>query len=125
MSNPRYVTTHGKRILIETLDIPSTQAREAKHAKRRKEAFVMLPLQWAADVAKATKTSGALVWILLLHMAWKAKNQTFPLSNALLIRYGVARETKRRILIKLEATGRIKIEHRHKRPPIITLLASI
>jgi hypothetical protein len=103
MSNPRWVTAHGKRFLVETLETPGMQVREARRVKGRKEAFVMLPLQWAADAAKATRTPGAMVWILLLHMAWKAKSQTFPLSNTLLVRYGVARETKRRVLVRLEA----------------------
>jgi hypothetical protein len=37
-------------------------------------------------------------------------------------RYGVSREMKRRVLEKLEASGRIKIERRWKRNPIVTLL---
>jgi len=118
MINPRWVTTHGKRILIETLETPGMQAREAM----KQQQFVKLPLQWAADAAKATGTRGAMVWILLLHMAWKTKSTTFPLSNIMLARYGVSREMKRRVLEKLEASGRIKIERRWKRNPIVTLL---
>jgi hypothetical protein len=118
MINPRWVTTHGKRILIETLETPGMQAREAM----KQQQFVKVPLQWAADAAKATGTRGAMVWILLLHMAWKTKSTTFPLSNIMLARYGVSREMKRRVLEKLEAPGRIKIERRWKRNPIVTLL---
>jgi hypothetical protein len=95
-----------------------TRARDA----RKGQQFVKLPLQWAADAAKATGTRGAMVWILLLHMAWKTKSTTFPLSNAILARYGVSREMKRRVLEKLEAFGQIKIERRWKRNPIVTLL---
>jgi hypothetical protein len=62
------------------------------------------------------------VWILLLHMAWKTKSTTFALSNVMLAQYGVNREMKRRVLEKLEASGRIKIERRWKRNPIVTLL---
>jgi hypothetical protein len=114
---------HGKRIEIEDLDDPPhTKALVAKRARRQNDAFTLLPLQWAADTAKAARTPGAMVWILLVYMAWKAKSWTFPLSNTLLTQYGVARETKRRILTKLEAAGRIKIEHRHKRAPIVTLI---
>jgi hypothetical protein len=82
---------------------------------------VILPFA-AADATKATGTRGAIVWILLLHMAWKTKSTTFPLSNVMLARYGVSREMKRRVLEKLEASGRIKIERRWKRNPIVTLL---
>jgi hypothetical protein len=118
MTDPRWVIAHGKQILVETLETPSMKALEAtKHQQ-----FVKVPLQWAADVAKATGTRGAMVWILLLHMAWKTKSTTFPLSNVMLVRYGVSREIKRRVLEKLEASGQIKIERRRKRNPIVTLL---
>jgi hypothetical protein len=125
MINPRYVTAHGKRILIETLEMPGLQARQAKRTRRRQETFVMLPLEWVAETANAARTPGAVVWILLAYMAWKAKSQTFPLSNVLLVRYGVARETKRRVLIRLEAAGQIKIDRRRKQAPIITILRPI
>ena len=118
MIHPRWVTAHGKQILVETLETPSMKTREAvKHQQ-----FVKVPLQWAADAAKATGTCAAMVWILLLHMAWKTKSTTFPLSNVMLARYGVGREIKRRVLEKLETSGRIKIERRWKRNPIVTLL---
>jgi hypothetical protein len=118
MTHPRWVTAHGKQILVETLETPSMNALEPK----KHEQFVKLPLQWAADAAKATGTRSAMVWILLLHTAWKTKGTTFPLSNVMLARYGVSREMKRRVLKKLEASGRIKIERRLKRNPIVTLL---
>ena len=118
MSNPRFVDAHGKRILVETLDLPDRSARKTK----RKD-FTQLPLEWAADTAKAAGTPGAMVWILLLHMAWKEESTTFPLSNALLAKYGIQRETKRRILARLEASGQIKIERRYKQSPVVTLLA--
>ena len=118
MINPRWVTAHGKQIMVETLETPSVKALEA----RKHQQFVKVPLQWAADVAKATGTRGAMVWILLLHMAWKTKSTTFSLSNVMLARYGVSREMKRRVLERLEASGLIKIERRRKRNPIVTLL---
>jgi hypothetical protein len=118
MINPRWVTAHGKQILIEELEIPSMRARKGKQKE-----FTKLELQWAADTAKATGTPGAMVWIILCYMAWKTKSQTFALPNVLLARYGVNRETKRRTLERLEAAGRIKIQRRHKQSPIVTLLA--
>ena len=118
MTHPRWVTAHGKQILVETLESPIMKVGEAS----KQQQFVKVPLQWAADAAKATGTRGAMVWILLLHMAWKTKSTTFPLSNVILTRYGVSREMKRRVLEKLEASGWIKIERRWKRNPIVTLL---
>jgi hypothetical protein len=118
MTNPRWVTAHGKQFLVETLETSSMKAQEA----RKQQQFVKVPLQWAADAANVTGTRGAMVWILLLHMAWKTKNTTFSLSNVMLARYGVSREMKRRVLEKLEASGLIKIERRPKRNSIVTLL---
>jgi hypothetical protein len=118
MINPRWETAHGKQILVETLETPSMKALE----DRKHQQFAKVPLQWAADAAKTTGTRGAMVWILLLHMAWKTKSTTFPLSNVMLAQYGVSREMKRRVLEKLEASGWIKIERRWKRNPIVNLL---
>jgi hypothetical protein len=118
MSNPRYVAAHGKRILVETLETPGLKVREVS----RQEEFARVPLQWAAEVAKCTKTRRAMVWILLLHMAWKNRSTTFPLSNVILTRYGISREMKRRILEKLEAAGLIKVERQHGRAPVVTLV---
>jgi hypothetical protein len=117
MINPRWVMAHGKQILIETLDTPN-MARKGKQ-----EEFIKLELQWAADTAKAAGTPGAMVWIVLRYMAWKTKSPTFPLPNVMLTRYGISREIKRRVLTKLEAAGRIKIERRYKQSPLVTLLA--
>jgi hypothetical protein len=118
MINPHWVTAHGKPILVEELETPGMKIRKT----RKQQEFVKVPLQWAADAAEVTGTRGAVVWILLLYMAWKTKCLTFPLSNVMLARYGVSREIKRRALEKLEASGLIKIERRRKQSPIVTLL---
>jgi DNA-binding FadR family transcriptional regulator len=52
---------------------------------------------------------------IMLHMTWKTKSTTFPLSNVMLARYGVSRDMKRRVLEKMEASGLIKIKRRWKR----------
>jgi hypothetical protein len=121
MINPRWVTAHGERILIETLETPSTQARNAKKSKQQEE-FVMVPLQWAAAAAKDTNTRGAMVWIFLLYMAWKTKSPTFPLSNVALVKYGISRYIKLRILAELEAAGRITVQRQNGRATVVTLV---
>jgi hypothetical protein len=122
MNKPEWITdprAKGGGFWVTTLE-PShpTKVRAAKHEKK----FAILPLQWAADISEETGTRGAMVWILLRYMSWKTKSPTFPLSTALVNRYGIAKETKRRILTKLEAAGWVKIQHRHKQAPVITLL---
>jgi hypothetical protein len=119
MSNPRYVVAHGKRIFVETVDMPDRRARKTKQ-----EEFTLLQLEWAADTAKAARTPGAMVWILLCYTSWKTKSTTFPVSNMLLAKYGVSRFTKYRILENLEKAGRIKTQRVNKQALLVTLLVA-
>ena len=64
----------------------------------------------------------AMVATVLRYQAWKAKGKPFALSNALLARYGVHRNTKYRALTELEAAGLIRLERRGKQALRITLL---
>jgi hypothetical protein len=121
MSNPRWSVVHGKKIEIETVDTPSPAARAARKAKRQ-EPFAIVPLPWAAAIARETNSRRALVWIVLLYMSFKADSKTFPVSNAALARYGIGRYTKRRIFDKLEATGRMTIRQKTGCAPIVTLV---
>jgi hypothetical protein len=92
-------------------------------AKSKKDPFVRLPLWFAVEAAKATKTPAALVWVELVYQSWKAKSLTFPLSNGRLKKAGVSREIKRRALRDLERAGLIMVERRHGRAPRVTLVA--
>src|SRR5262245_41134232 len=102
-----YVIRQGKRIAVKTL---KTGAPPKRH---RTNSFAKVPLCWAAAAAKATKTPRAMVWVLLQHMAWQTKGTIFPLSNAVLAKYGSSREVKRRALAALESSGLILVERRH------------
>jgi hypothetical protein len=89
--------------------------------KSKKDAFVKVPLWWAAEAAKATRSPATLVLIDLLYRAWKAKGPTFPLPNMRLSKNGVSRKVKCRVLRDLEAAGLITIERRHGKTPLVTL----
>jgi hypothetical protein len=112
-----YVIRHGRKIAVETVEtnVKPTPRRQA-------EPFAKVPLEWAVKAAKATRTPQALVWVLLLRLAWQAKDKPFPFSNAALARCGVNREAKRRTLAALEAAGLVKVERQHGRSPIVTLV---
>jgi hypothetical protein len=112
-----YVTRQGRRIAVETVEtgvVPNGRRRQV-------DPFVQVPLRWAVAAARATKTPKALVWLVLLHEAWKAKGAPFSVSNARLARYGVSRETKRRALAQIEASGLSTVKRRHGRAPVVTL----
>jgi hypothetical protein len=74
----------------------------------------------AAAIARATKTPKAMVWILLLYEAWKAKGKPFTLSNVKLAQYGVNRERKRQVLAEMLAAGLITVHQQGKQSTIIT-----
>jgi hypothetical protein len=91
--------------------------------KSKKDAFVKVPLWWAAEAAKATHLPRMLVLIELLHRSWKAKSLTFPFPNGRLEKKGVGREAKRRVLRDLEAAGLITVDRRHGKTVWVTLVA--
>jgi len=91
-------------------------------AKSKKDAFVKMPLWFATEAAKATKTLKALVWVELLYRSWKAKSLTFPLPNGRLKKVGVSREAKRRALRDLEAAGLIRVERPSRKTIRVTLV---
>jgi hypothetical protein len=99
-----------------------TPGSRAKAKPRRRDRFVMVPLWWAEQAAKATRTPRALVWVWLLHLAWKTKGSTFPLPNAKLGTQGISPKVKRQTLRGLEAAGLIRVDWRAGKTPIVTLL---
>jgi len=112
----------GGRLLVQAIE---PTARQKKSAAKRQNEFARVPLQLAGEITKHTNTQSAMVWILLLYLAWKNKSATFPLSNTIVARYGVSREIKRRMLKKLETAGLIKVEWRPSKSPIVTLMSEL
>src|SRR5262245_49444337 len=91
-------------------------------ARKTADRFVKVPLWWAERAARATNTPKAFVWIWLLHLAWKAKHNTFPLPNEQLQDRRVNRKAKARALHQLEAAGLITVTRRGRKTPVVTLL---
>lgn len=90
--------------------------------RKSKDAFVKVPLWWAAEAAKATRMPRMLVLVELLYRSWKAKSLTFPLPNGTLEKKGVGREAKRRVLRDLEAAGLVTVDRCHNKAPLVTLV---
>jgi hypothetical protein len=87
-------------------------------AAKPKDQFVKVPLWWAAEAAKATRSPTTLVLIELLHRSWKAKS---PLPNGRLTKNGVSRKVKWRVLRDLEVAELITVKGRHGKTPLVTL----
>ena len=120
MSGVRYVISHGRRIAVETLETPAPVKR-----RKKAEPFAIVPLDLAAAMTEATNTRQALVCILLLYAAWKAKGKPFAFTNALLRQAKINRRVKYRALNALETAGLIKVDWHAGRSPIITLKGRI
>jgi hypothetical protein len=114
----RFVERDG--VIIEMA--VENDAAPAPKTRNKANDFARVPLDLAAGLAKATGTSSAVVWVLLIYLAWKTKSSTFTLSNEILKRYGVNRNAKYRVLARLEKAGFIQVERRGFRAPLITLL---
>jgi hypothetical protein len=122
MSNPRWVTAHGKRILVEDLD---TRAPSTKVRRLRSEAFVVVPLQLTARASAAMNSPQTMVWVWLLYRAWQTKSSSFTIPNTALIDYGVTRKVKYRVLRQLEIAGLITVERPPRKSPVVTLKAKV
>ena len=103
----------SQRAKNNVVDFPS------RHEKGKK--FVVISLDEAAEFAKAARTPGAMVWLLLFYMAWKEKSRTFTLSSELLARYGVNRWAKHRALARLAREGKIDISQSGHQSVVVTL----
>jgi hypothetical protein len=114
----KYTTRQGQRFEVETLETGIV----LKPRRNQTNSFAKVPLDWAGKAAKATRTPQAIILVVLLRKAWEAKGSPFPFTNAALVKYGVTREIKRRTLAALESAGLAKVERRHGRAPIVTLI---
>ncbi|SRR6266498_3154549 len=99
--------------------------KRAYKAPKVKDPFVKVPLWFAVEAAKATRTSGALVWIWLLYQGWRDRKSVgrdaVRMANAKLKSWGVSRNVKQRVLRDLERAGLIEIERRPRKSPNVTL----
>jgi hypothetical protein len=75
MSNVYYVVRHGKRIAVVDMESPKSE-RKARKERNMKDAFALVPLAWAANIAKAADAPDYMIFTLLAYLAWKAKSPT-------------------------------------------------
>jgi hypothetical protein len=103
MTRTRYSPSLGRHIEVETLD---TGVKPSRRRRREPDLFVKVPLRLMMAAGMAIRDRNALlVLILLLHLSFRARSQSFPCPNGFLQRFGISRWAKRRALAKLEAAG--------------------
>jgi hypothetical protein len=95
---------------------PEMVAKREKRARRKAEAFVMIPLWWAARAGEDGRLAEFLVCVDLVYRAWRANGNNFVLPN----RAGVDPKVKYRVLRALEKAELVAVEWRRGKSPIIT-----
>jgi hypothetical protein len=113
-----YTMRDGKRINTAADDFGVS-------AKKGAEPWVKVPLKEMAAELKIMGMPGAIALLMLWYEAWRAKGKPFTLSNERLNQYGVKRDAKRLMLAKLEAAGRIRVERKGCRAPVIRRIRSV
>jgi hypothetical protein len=103
-----------------------TKKKIAGERRKAAEPFVKVPLWFAAEASKATRSLGTLVWIWLLYCAWKNGTHngklTARLANSKLSEWGVSRKVKYRVLRDLERVGLITVERPPRKVPTVTVV---
>jgi hypothetical protein len=109
MTKPGYTYSPStkKWIKVKTLD---TDAKPSKRRQREVDLFIRVPLKRLEEVSKAVRPRSAVIWIILLHMAWLAQSSSFVCTNGLMGRFGIDRHAKYRALAELEAAGFITVK---------------
>jgi hypothetical protein len=87
---------------------------------KKTDAFIKVPLWFAAVGAEATRSPALLVVVYVLYCGWKAKGRSFVLANGWLERRGVSRKVKSRVLHALERYQLITVKRRPRKNPRIT-----
>jgi hypothetical protein len=101
---------------------PKLSPLPAKRTKWSRQGFVKMSNAAAVAGYHALGCPGALVWHHIHYRVWAEGVPTVPLANRTLADMGVSRYVKYRALQSLERAGLIRVEHRRRRSPLVTLL---
>jgi len=102
-------------------NLPPLDPAVAKPRRRSRE-FVMVSREQFNRLSKAKHFAAERVFLHLLFLTWREPGKPVRLANAELAAKGVNRHAKRRALLELEALGLIRVEWRHKKSPMVTVL---
>jgi hypothetical protein len=97
---------------------------KAKEPVKRKKIrpFAKVYLNHTARAFAALNCQKAMVWVWLVHRAWKRQCLTVSVPNGELAKLGVSPDAKGRALRQLEAAGFILIDRRPRKTPFVTML---
>lgn len=113
----------------ESLGLPEsdTKAREVAYTSiprpKNREHYLRgpIPLSWLTQAARLSGRS-LHVAVTIWYRAGLEKNATIRLGNAVLAKFSVSPDSKRRALIELEKAGLIRVERGKNKNPVVTIL---
>jgi hypothetical protein len=122
----RWVTAHGRRFEVETLEIPGATLTILPSKKPKRDKFAMFPMLWWHRLNAEPAASGT-VWSVatyILYLDWKENvkpfsGEPFKLPNKSLQMHPAS---KWRALADLERRKLITVERRNGKSPLIRLL---
>ena len=84
--------------------------------------FVRYPVEVICRLGEAKHIGSPKLYPLLLHLDWKSDHRPFPLPNEALEKLGIGRKQKGLALRELGRMGLIRVEHRDRKSPLVTVL---
>jgi hypothetical protein len=106
----------GRLVLV---DGPTTARLRGRAARRRREQFIQVPMEWSERLKAARLISSYRLAHFLLFRHWQSGGKPFPVSN---VAPGLEQKEKWRGLRELERLGLIRVENRQRRAPMVTVL---
>jgi hypothetical protein len=104
---------------------PPQQALHCKGAPRRRNSpFVQVSLEAVYRLGAAKNTSTLKLYLLLLHLKWKADGEPVKLTNGALAGVGVSRRQKAVALRELEKLKLVRVVRRGRKSPLVVVLAT-
>jgi hypothetical protein len=99
------------------------EARAEAKLRRQSRDFVMVPIAWVDQLAKAERAVTYRLALHLLYRAWRTRNyDDLAVSNIAAARSGVSPRSKSNGLAELEQLGLVAVTRHPKRAPTVRLL---
>jgi hypothetical protein len=92
-----------------------------RHKEKRDQRFARVPYPDALEVYVKAGGPALAVWVCVLYETWRQQKRTVKLPSAEFRHAGIARESRRRGLSRLEEAGYVVVARRAGRSPIVTL----
>jgi hypothetical protein len=81
-----------------------------------------MPMEWFRRACRLPGKAG-LMAVVVWYLSKVRKSDTVTLSQATLDEFSISRQAKYRALERMESAGLVRVECRHRKNPVVTVLA--